>query len=65
MTVVPDVLTVGQVAALLALRPDSVRDLIRAGELRALRLGRGGAYRIPIPAYREFLHGRRVVPEEN
>lgn len=54
----PQVYTVAEIAQLLAVSPRVVRDLIRKGDLPALRIGR--AYRIPRKAAAAYL--ARVMP---
>jgi excisionase family DNA binding protein len=54
----PKVYTVAEVAYLFAISPRIVRDLIRKGELPALRIGR--SYRIPRKAADAYL--ARALP---
>jgi excisionase family DNA binding protein len=54
----PKVYTVAEVALLFAISPRVVRDLIRKGELPALRIGR--SYRIPRRAASAYL--AKVLP---
>ena len=51
----PKVYTVAEFACLFAVSPRLVRDLIRKGEIPALRLGR--SYRIPRKAAAAYLAG--------
>jgi excisionase family DNA binding protein len=48
-----ELLTVDEAAARLKLQPDTVRRMIRAGRLRAQKLGRG--WRVPVSALAETL----------
>ncbi len=48
-----------EIAAELGVHPDTVRRAIRDGELRALRLGEHGRYRIRPEAIDEFLRPAR------
>ena len=57
-TIRPKVYTVTEVALLFAISPRVVRDLIRKGELPALRIGR--SYRIPRKAAALYL--ARALP---
>lgn len=54
----PKVYTVAEVARLFAISPRLVRDLIRRGELSALRIGR--SYRIPRKVADDYL--ARALP---
>jgi excisionase family DNA binding protein len=54
----PKVYTVAQFAQVFAISPRLVRDLIRRGELPALRIGR--SYRIPRKAATDYL--ARALP---
>lgn len=57
----PKVYTVAEFAQAFALSPRRVRDLIRTGEIPALRIGR--SYRIPRKAAAEYL-ARALPPTE-
>ena len=54
----PKVYTVAEFAQVFAISPHRVRDLIRKGEIPALRIGR--SYRIPRKAAAEYL--ARALP---
>lgn len=52
----PDLLTIPEAAAALRVSETTVRRLIRSGELRAAKIGRGrGTYRLTKPALVEWL----------
>jgi excisionase family DNA binding protein len=51
-TVSPDYVTVAEVAVLLSLHPQTVYDLVRSGELAAIKVG--GSYRIPLNVLRNL-----------
>ena len=51
-------LTVGEVAAAMRVSTMTVYRLIKAGDLGAIRIGRG--YRIPQPEVERYLQARRV-----
>lgn len=57
-------LTTAQVAEQLQMSPKRVRELVRAGRLRASRPG-GGEYRIEQDAVTELLSSTRVEPDEH
>tara|TARA_R100000963_G_C4533382_1_gene33753 strand:+ start:157 stop:384 length:228 start_codon:yes stop_codon:yes gene_type:complete len=48
-------LTVGELAAILKIGQNSVTAAIRAGKLKAFRLGERGQYRVSVAALADFL----------
>jgi excisionase family DNA binding protein len=50
--------TVEDVARLLGVHPETVRNWIKSGELRAIKLGGAAGYRISDSALQEFLKKR-------
>jgi excisionase family DNA binding protein len=50
--------TVEEVARLLSVHPETVRNWIKSGQLRALKLGGPAGYRISQSAYEQFLRER-------
>jgi excisionase family DNA binding protein len=50
--------TVEDIARLLSVHPETVRKWIKAGELRAIKLGGPAGYRISQSAYEQFLRER-------
>lgn len=53
-------LTVRHVAAMLGVRPARVRELVRDGELRSIRLGAHGYHRFDRREVERFLAGGRT-----
>jgi len=53
----PMVFTIREVAGKLRCTEETVRNLVKAGELHAARLGPRGDYRIPRVALDQFLGG--------
>lgn len=50
-----ELLTVEEVSKKLGVAPNTVREWVRKGALRALRVGPGGLIRVPKSALDEFL----------
>lgn len=50
-----DFLSVPEAAALLRVSPDTVRDWIREGRVRAWRIGPRGRYRISVASLNEYV----------
>jgi len=60
----PSWLTIGEVAALLKVHPNTVRRLILTGRLPALRFGgRGSAIRINTDDLDAFVTASRITPD--
>jgi len=57
---VPDerILTVEDVAKALSVHPETVRNWIKNGQLRAMKLGGSAGYRITQSAFEDFLRER-------
>jgi len=57
---VPDerIFTVEEVAKALSVHPETVRNWIKSGQLRAMKLGGSAGYRIPESAFEEFRRER-------
>lgn len=55
MSELPELLVVREVAELFRIRPETVRRMIADGELRAVRFGSRGDYRIPRSVVQRFL----------
>jgi excisionase family DNA binding protein len=53
----PRLVTVSTVARMLGLHPKSVRKLIAEGQLRSIRVGPAGWYRIPIDDVERLIAG--------
>jgi len=54
----PEVLTTAQAATVMQVHPETVRRLIKAGKLKAVRWHtNGGAFRIPRAELDRFLYG--------
>jgi excisionase family DNA binding protein len=60
--VTPRLLSVNEVAKLLSLHPHSVYRKIHSGELAAVRLGEGGAFRVRADELEPFLAEHPAVP---
>lgn len=54
-------LTFGEVCDILRITPKTLRKLINAGEIKAVRVGGNGAYRISKEALQDYLD-RNAVP---
>jgi len=52
-------LTVKEIAARLRVHPETVRDWIRSGELRGVRLGKRSGFRVSESDLRAFIESRK------
>ena len=58
-------LTVKEVAEILKVRPETVRDEINSGRLCASRVGKkGGVARIRLEWLADYLERRKILPEK-
>jgi excisionase family DNA binding protein len=55
----PRFYTVEDVARLLSVHPETVRNWIKSGQLKAIRLGGAAGYRITEEAFEQFLRERQ------
>lgn len=61
---IDELLDVETVAAELGVHVDTVRKWIREKQLRAVKLGRRGGYRVRRSALEEFLRKRETIQDE-
>jgi len=57
--------TVEDVAKMLTVHPETVRNWIKSGQLRAIKLGGPAGYRISPAAYEQFLREREEAAQRN
>jgi excisionase family DNA binding protein len=57
--------TVEDVARMLAVHPETVRNWIKSGQLRAIKLGGPAGYRISPTAYEQFLREREEAAQKD
>jgi excisionase family DNA binding protein len=57
--------TVDDIAKMLNVHPETVRNWIKTGQLRAIKLGGAAGYRISQSAYEQFLRDREEAAQQN
>ena len=53
--------TVKDIAALLHVHPETVREWIRTGQLRGVRLGKRSGFRVAASDLQAFIEGRKLA----